>query len=86
MNNIPPKSWFKAMDIFHSKKYLNDVLNDLEQNSDIKLEENIRDSFVKFACLERMTYEADIREELKEYYKKKKNMSVSEFNRKYNLQ
>lgn len=65
--------WLKAMDKFHSKKYRNDVINDIESNPDIKIKvKDFYRSFVDFACLERVYYEADIANELEEYMKRKR--------------
>lgn len=66
-----PKHWFKSMDKFHSKKYIPDVLKDIENRPDIQKKiKDFKDAFIKFAALERMNYIPDIDDELECYLKK----------------
>lgn len=68
-----PKRWFKTMDRFHSKKYIPYILNDIENRPDIQEKiKDFKDSFIKFAALERMNYEPDIDDELECYLKRKR--------------
>lgn len=61
------------MNNFYSKKHIPSVLKDLSLNPDVDIEiSEFKESFIKFACLERMLYDADIREELKSYYNRKR--------------
>lgn len=78
MSKIPNQRWFKVMDRFHSRKFRNDVINDIESNSNIKNKvKDFYNSFIDFACLERMYYGADIEEELDEYLKRKRMYSTN---------
>lgn len=68
-----PKHWFKLMDRFHSKKYIPDVLKDIENRPDIQKKiKDFKDAFIKFAALERMNYVPDIDDELECYLKRKR--------------
>lgn len=73
-----PKRWFKSMDIFHSKKYIPNVLNDIEHRSDIQEKiKGFKDAFIKFAALERVNYEPDIDDELECYLRKKRIYEIN---------
>lgn len=65
--------WYNQMDIIHSYKYRNDILRDIKNNPYIEKEiTEFRESFIKFACLERMSFEPNIKEEIQAYYKRKR--------------
>lgn len=69
----PTKQWFKAMDKFLSKRKIPQVIEDIESTSGMSDEiKDFRESFIKFAALERMNYQPDIVDELKCYYERKR--------------
>lgn len=80
MKALPNKYWFKRMDLFHSEKYLYNVLSDISKHP--KLEDKIKEfknDFVKFACLERMHYEPDIYDESYLLRKRMYNINVKQW-------
>lgn len=70
---LPPKRWYKAMDFHYSKKYISQVVQDIQSTPGMEKEiKNFRDSFIQFAALERLHFEPDIVDELKCYYQRKR--------------
>lgn len=81
IKEISPK-WVKAMDIFHSKKYIQQVKEDVRLQPDIQDKiKGFEDSFINFAALERVNFEADINDELDAYLKRTRmhNTNVKEW-------
>jgi CRISPR/Cas system Type II protein with McrA/HNH and RuvC-like nuclease domain len=57
------------MDKFYKKKHLKSVLNDLSMNKDLESKVySFRESFIDFACLERMNYKPNIQLEVQDYF------------------
>lgn len=70
------------MDIFHSKKYIQQVKEDVRLQPDIQDKiKGFEDSFINFAALERVNFEADINDELDAYLKRTRmhNTNVKEW-------
>lgn len=70
IKEISPR-WVKAMNLFHSKKYIQQVKEDIRLRPDIQEKiKGFEDSFIKFSALERVNFEADIDDELNDYLKR----------------
>jgi 5-methylcytosine-specific restriction endonuclease McrA len=70
-------AWIKAMDEIHSLKYLKQVVYDIDSHPDIKERvKDFRESFIKFACLERMNFVPDIYDELECFLKRNRSYSI----------
>ncbi|WP_203229288.1 HNH endonuclease [Paenimyroides tangerinum] len=67
----------KKLDIIHSKKYRNQVEEDIKNNNLSNKVEDFREEFIKFCCLERLNYEADINDELDQFFKRKRMYSTN---------
>lgn len=64
--------WTKGLDEFYSKKYRKQVEDDIQENNlQIKVKD-FHESFVKFCCIERVHFEADIIDELESYLNRKR--------------
>jgi len=65
MSKVIPLSWFIGVNMTR-------VERDLEKNPDLlsKLPENLREDFIEWAANERIIYEADLDEEIKDFLNK----------------
>lgn len=65
------KNWFIFIDKLYSKRYRNSVISDLSKNPFLeKRIKDFRESFIEFACLERMNFLPDINLEIEDYFKR----------------
>lgn len=65
------KHWFNSIDKLWCNKHKESVVLDISLNPDIENSvKEFRESFIKFACLERMNFTPNITEEFDEYLKR----------------
>lgn len=71
MSKTPPQWWFRAMDELHRKdKIIPQIIAELRSRKDlIKVLKNYKQSFIEWASKERLSFEPDIDEEVKTFFK-----------------
>jgi len=65
---LPTKSWYKAMDLYHARKYSARIESELKDRLNLlSLLGNRVKSFIKWAGKERLCFEANLDEEVKDF-------------------